>query len=180
MKNKKNLIFLNKNLNCLIFKHQKKNVQNYSIYIYNVKYFFHVYSINLTAIFYNKNLNSLIFYKKFSNSFNILNYFFSELIFFYYKKIIFSGKGFKLKKNKKFNIFNFNNSHIKYFIEKKNKLIKNSKNSFIYIYKNINSKKKLNFFLKLFKLNIFTKRGVKFNRSYLLVKKLKKNKNTIT
>jgi hypothetical protein len=169
MKNK-NIVFLFKNLNCLFLKTNSIS----SLYIYNNKYFFYLCNINFKTYYFNKNINALILNTKDKNNYNIINNIFFELTNFYYKKIIFNGKGFKLKKNKNANMLNFNNSHIKLFLEQKNKLIKNSKNSFLYLYKNIKNIKNVNFFLNLFKINIFTKRGVKLNRSLLLIKKTKK------
>lgn len=174
IKNNNNIIFLNKQLNCLFLKNYNSNFHYYSLYIYSKKYFFYFFSINFLTIFFNKNINALFLNKFYFKKNSILNNFFYELSFFNYKKIIFNGKGFKLKKNKNINNLNFNNSHIKYFIENTNKLIKNSKNSFLYLYKNYKNIKNINFFLKLFKINVFTKRGVKINRNLLIVKKIKK------
>jgi len=170
MKNN-NIIFLFKNLNCLFLTN---NSNKSSLYIYNKKYFFFLCNINIDSYYYNKNISALILAEKSATTYSVINNIFFELISFYYKKINFNGKGFKLKKNKNANTLNFNNSHIKIFLEKKNKLIKNSKNSFLYLYKNIKNIKNINFFLNLFKINVFTKRGVKLSRSLLLVKKTKK------
>lgn len=170
MKSRKELIFLNKSLNCLILK-KKTN----SIYFYNNKYFFFLPFFSLSNIFINKNLNAIIIeYSQNKNILKIINNIVNELTTQYYKKINFTGKGFKVKKKNKLNFFFFNNSHIKVLLEKKSKIIKNSKNSFLIFYKNKFNFNNILFLKNLFKLNIFTKKGIKFSRDLMLVKKIKK------
>lgn len=171
MKNKKLLIFFYKNLNCLILK-KKIN----SIYFFNRKYFFLFPYINIKNVYLNKNINILIIkeLKNFSNKIKIIYNITEQLTENYYKKIIFNGKGFKLKKKSNKNFFFFNNSHIKLIVENKNLILKNSKNSFLVLYKNKFNLKLINYIKNLFKLNIFTKKGVKINRELMLIKKIKK------
>ena len=160
------LIFLKKNINCLILKKKEKKI----IYFFNKNiYLFINLNKKDSTIKINKNLK-FVECKNFSSDFNFL---LNKIFNFYIKKFSFNGKGFKLKKIKNINIFNFNNSHIKLFIEKKLKLIKNNKNSFLIIKKN-NNLKIIDLILNLFKINIFTRKGLKFSRKIILVKKTKK------
>ena len=79
-----------------------------------------------------------------------------------------------MKKKNKLNFFFFNNSHIKVLLEKKSKIIKNSKNSFLIFYKNKFNFNNILFLKTLFKMNNITKKGIKFSRDIMLVKKIKK------
>lgn len=173
MKNKY-LILLNKKINVnLIIK--KKYIY---IYIWNKKkYFLIKYFKNIEKkIFFNKNFKYMIFKKLKKEIIFFLNNILNNLFFFYINKINYIGKNFKLKKlkNNK-NIFLFNNSHIKLFKEYKIKIIKNNKTSFLIIFNNIfYINKFLNFIKKLFKINIFTKKGIKLSRNILYYKKIRK------
>jgi hypothetical protein len=168
MKNKK-IVFLNKSLNCIIIKKNKN-----SIYFYNNKFFFFLPFLKIEYILIDKTLNLIIINEKKKFVSNYLYSFLNNFNSVYYKKINFNGKGFKIKKKSKTNFFFFNNSHIKAIIEQKSKIIKNSKNSFLFLFKNIKNYNTLNFLKKLFYLNIFTKKGIKLSRSLMLVKKIKK------
>lgn len=160
------LIFLKKNLNCLILKKKERKI----IYFFNKNIYLF---INLNEKNYTIKINKNLKFIECKNFGNDLNFLLNKIFNFYIKKFSFNGKGFKLKKIKNTNIFNFNNSHIKLFVEKKIKLIKNNKNSFLIINKNTNLKV-INLILNLFKINIFTRKGLKFSRRIILVKKTKK------
>lgn len=166
------IIFLKKELNVFIIKKKK----NLNLYFYN-KYFFLTFFLNdfLTKkkIVINKNFKFI----EISKSTKYLNELLNNTFFFFLNKFKFDGKGFKIKKIKKVVNFNFNNSHIKTFIEKRNKFLKISKNSFLIVSKQQNNK--LFFYLKnflksLFKMNIYTRRGVRLNRCLIYLKKTKK------
>ena len=167
MKNKK-ILFLNRKINFLLIK--KKNLTK--LYLYTEKIF--LSNFLEIGVFFNKNLNCLIAEKNTILSFFYLNKFLKDLIFLNYKKISFNGKGFKLKKISNFFIFNFNNSHIKGLMQNKIKIIKNNKNSFLLFFKGVRNNLLFNFLNNLFKLNVYTKRGIKFEKKIIMQKKIKK------
>ena len=110
-------LFLNNNLNFLLLK---KNNNKYII-IYNNQKVYIKYKINFNMnIYYIKNLKYILidynFYKNNENYIMLNNYLYKQIKSidsYFIKKIIFFGKGYKIKKlNKKvFNLF-FNRSHI--------------------------------------------------------------------
>lgn len=168
-----NVIIIKKNINIIIIK-KKKNILILYINSKNIFLSIKLKKMDLENLFLNKNLNFLKIKK--SNEFNYfakINVIFNTIFYFIIEKINFNGKGFKLKKSQKRNIFNFNNSHIKMHKENYSLIIKNNKNYFLWIYK---KKKNLTkyFLFNLFKINIFTKRGVKFSERNLMYKKTKK------
>lgn len=164
----KEIIFLNKNIYSLTIKKKKYNL----IYFYNKNIFFYLFCNY--EIRTNNNLNYIELKKKNNLNREITNIF-HNIFEYSIKKFIFNGKGFKLKKISNKNIFNFNNSHLKMIFEKKIKIIKNNKNSFIFLqkYKNKNIKI-INFLINLFKMNIFTKKGIKLSSKIIKIKKTKK------
>lgn len=164
----KEIIFLNKNIFSLTIKKKNSNL----IYFFNQNNFFYLFCNYEIKI--NNNLNYIEIRKKNNTNKEITNIFYN--IFDYnIKKFIFNGKGFKLKKISNKNIFNFNNSHLKMIFEKKIKIIKNNKNSFIFLQKyKKNNVKLINFLITLFKINIFTKKGIKLSSKIIKIKKTKK------
>lgn len=167
------MIFLNKSLNLIILK--KKNKIN--IFFFNKDIF--VYFIKrkkkeneLNNIYLNRKLN---FIKLYSHE-NIIINLVEKIYLFFIEKLKFDGKGFKLKKIKNVNIFNFNNSHLKILKENKMKILKNNKNSFLIINKNKNQflSTSIIFLKNLFKINIFTKKGIRIAREFIKIKKIKK------
>lgn len=164
----KEIIFLNKNIFNLVIK--KKN--NTLIYFFNKNIFFYLFCN--TEIKYNKNLNYLEFKKIYFVNKEI-NKIFNKIFEYNIKKFIFNGKGFKIKKIINKNIFNFNNSHIKMIFEKNIKILKNNKNSFLFLekYKKKNIKV-INFLINLFRMNVFTKKGIKISSKIVNIKKTKK------
>lgn len=167
MKNKK-VLFLNKKINFLIIKKKKLK----KLYLFTQEIFLTIFLE--MDVFLNKNLNCLVAEKNIRLNFFYLNKFLKDLIFLNYSKISFNGKGFKLKKISNFFLFNFNNSHIKGLIQKKIKIIKNNKNSFLLFFKGKNNNLLFNFLGNLFHLNVYTKRGIKFEKKIVMQKKIKK------
>jgi hypothetical protein len=169
-------IFLPNNLNFLIL--EKKKIKN--IYIYNKSNFILI-NINNFKISFNKYLNIIKLNKineiKIKNNINnTLNKFLFSWDYFLFKKIIFLGKSFKLKKKKQNLYFFFNHSHTMLLVTLNNYLKKIQKNKIIIFYKNYNN---LNNFLKKITLikpnSIYTKRGLRFARQIILKRKGKSN-----
>ena len=169
-------IFLPNNINFLVLN--KKNTNN--LYIYNKNIFFLI-NINNFQISFNKYLN-IIKIKKINeiilnkNINNILNKFIFTWDHFLFKKILFIGKSFKLKKKKQNLYFFFNHSHQIFLITLNNYLKKIQKNKILIFYKNFNT---LNNFLKRITLikpnSVYTKRGLRFARQLILKRKGKSN-----
>ena len=175
-------IFLNNNLNFLLIK---KNNNKYIIIYNNYNNIYIKYKINfLVNIYYIKSLKYILIdhnlYKDNTNL-NLLNKFIYKQLksinFYFVKKIVFFGKGYKIKKlNKKiFNLF-FNRSHLT-FIKWNNLKLKKLKKSKILILSS-NFKKLtnvINTIVKCRKLNIFTKKGLKLSRQIVYKKVGKKS-----
>ena len=115
-------LLLNNNLNFLFLK---KNLYKYILIFNKDKNIYIKYKININSnIYFIKNINCIfIEIKSFNNQINIINIFnlflnkqIKSIYFYFNQKIIFFGKGFKIKKLKK-NVFNlfFNRSHINFF-----------------------------------------------------------------
>jgi hypothetical protein len=171
----KNYLLIPNNLNLIIIK--KKKIY---LYIYN-KYYFFLIKININQIiaikikklylikFINIKNNNYLFFIK-----NVI----FHLNFLYFKKIKFSGKGFRIKKNKKKKNFKlqFNKSHLTILFLKKIILKKIKKSKFLFSFLN---KKYLNYIskkiIKINKINIYTKRGLRYSRQLLKKKMNKKN-----
>lgn len=173
IKSSSDVILIKKNTNITLIKNKKKLL---ILYI-NSKNMFLSLKLNekdLKKIFINKNLKFLKIKKsEVVKCIENISTLYDNIFNFFIEKINFNGKGFKLKKTQKKNIFNFNNSHIKLHKEMCSFIIKNNKNYFLWISK----KKKIlvkYFLFNLFKMNIFTKRGVKIWGRALMFKKTKK------
>lgn len=164
------LIFFNNYLNFTIIYHLQNSFS--FLYIYSQK--------NFSFIKILKNNFKINFYLKyiwFEKSLLITN-FFNNLIkswtSFFFNKYIISGKGFKLKKKKNSLIVNFNTSHNFFFFQKKFILQKFNKKKFLLISLTLNNSIKIKQnFISLFIKNIFLKKNIKINRSYVLFKKKK-------
>ena len=106
---KKLIIYLLPNINFITLK---KNNKNY-IYIYNNNFFF-FFNINQYNYYFKKILNILELKNEYkNNSKNIssyLNNFLFSWNYIFSKKIIFSGKGFKIRKKKNYLFLFFNRS----------------------------------------------------------------------
>lgn len=166
-------IFIPNNINILILK--KKNLNN--LYFYSKTTFFLI-NLNNFNIKFNKFLNILSLYKINNVKTNIikdLNKFLFSWETFFFKKIIFLGKSFKLKKKQNIFFF-FNYSHTVFLIIKNNFLKKIQKNKILFFYKNYLI---LNNFLKkitnIKQNNIYTKRGLRLSRQLILKRKGKSN-----
>lgn len=171
----KKFILIPKELNLLILK----KIHNY-VYIYNKNYFLIIKNNKNQKIkIKNKNLNLLEFFNtNFYKYLILLKNIIYHINFLYFKKIKFSGKGFRIKKNKKKKNFKlqFNKSHITILFLKKILLKKIKKSKFMLVFLN---KKYLNLIskkiLKINYINIYTKRGLRFSRQKLKKKMNKKN-----
>ncbi len=174
------LILLNNNLNFLFLK---KNNNKY-ILIYNKNNNIYIkYKLNINIkLYYIKNLKYILielnyFSQEFLYNFNCINKLIDNQIkcinFYFTKKIIFFGKGFKIKKLKKKNIINlyFNKSHIN-FLKWNNIIIKKLKKSKILINSvNFNNIIKItNNIINCRGLNIFTKKGLRLSRQIIYKK----------
>ena len=172
-------LLLNNNLNFIFLK---KNNYKYII-IYNkitqvyIKYKFN----NNINICFLKNLKCILIELNFFNS-NIinLNSVFSNQIksisTYFLKKIIFFGKGFKIKKTKNevLNIF-FNKSHLNFIIWN-NLILKKLKKTKILILSTdfIKLERIKNKIVNIRKLNIFTRKGLRISRQLIFKKVGKK------
>ena len=173
-------ILLNDKFNLTIIKNKKNN-----LYIYNKYYYFIIKfnKKNFKKIYISKKINNiiLIFLK---NKINIKNINFLKKILknwflLFFKKIKFTGKGFRIKKNKKKINFllEFNKSHLTIFILKKIILKKIKKAKFLILWNNLKYLNKLNKkIININKINKYTKRGLRNSRQ--LIKK-KTNKKSI-
>ena len=158
--------------------------ENYSITILykNKKYFLYIYNKNFNIILklYNNptilNTNSIFlkngFLKK--NLFKNIGVFLNQFFIYSFTKIKFTGKGYKIKKNKKSNFkLLFNRAHFTYvwweciFLKK----IKKYKIYLRFLPKNNDV---INSILNIRKVNIFTKKGLRESRQILYKKKGKK------
>lgn len=141
---------------------------NYYIYIYNFFFFF----LKTYICFFNKYLNYILInnLKIYFSLFK--NLFFSWEYFFILKYNIF-GKGFKLKKYNKNSMWKFNKAHFKSLFLSNIVLQKIHKTRFFLFLKNSKNKYLLTFFQTIYKKNIFLKKGIKLNRSFLILKKKK-------
>jgi ribosomal protein L6P/L9E len=162
-------IFIPNKTNFLILK--KKNIN--ALYIYNDINYLIIKTLG-DNIFYNKNLKLIKFLKIEKNKIieNSINKFLFSWNNFFFKKITFNGKGFKLKKKKQNLIFFFNHSHLTLFIPINTYLKKIQKSKVMIFYKNY---KNYNSFLKkiitIRKINIYTKRGLRFSRQLVYKRK---------
>lgn len=174
------VLLLNNNLNFLFLK---KNDGKY-IVIYNKStniYIKYKFDLNV-SIFYFKNLNYILMELNHFNSINknkmscLINKQVESIDFYFMRKIVFFGKGFKIKKfkNKTLNLF-FNKSHINFIrwnsiIVKKLKKTKivmcSSNHSYI-----IEGSKSI---VSSRPLNIFTKKGLRLSRQLIFKKVGKK------
>jgi hypothetical protein len=162
-------IFIPNKTNFLILKKKDTNI----LYIYNdINYL--ILKIVDSNIFFNKSLKLIKFCRIEKNEMldNCINKFLFSWNNFFFKKITFNGKGFKLKKKKQNLIFFFNHSHLNLFIPINTYLKKIQKNKILIFYKNF---KNYTSFLKkiitIRKINIYTKRGLRFSRQLVYKRK---------
>lgn len=179
-------ILLNNNLKFNLLK--KNNKQHLYLLIFNNNSCVKFLISKKCNIFFLKNLNYLIlktnFFKRFENIDNIINSINTSLNFYFSKKIIFSGKGYKIKKSSKnfysklykFFIFYFNKSHfnILYFFSVKIKKLKKTK---ILLY-NVNYQYLTNIcktIINIRPFNPFTLKGLRLSRQIIYKKIGKKS-----
>ncbi len=165
-------IYLLPTLNFLTIK---KNNNDY-IYLYSQKWFLFK-NITNYKIAYKKSINIIELVTKqpfyeFKKISSIINTFIFSWESFFFKKITFTGKGFKIKKKQKIIYFFFNKSHISLIICNSAIIKKIHKNKIIFFYKNIKLYDTiLNKILKIRYANIYTKRGLRFSRQLILKRK---------
>lgn len=158
-----NFIILTKNKNKFIYIYSNKlflclNINNYTIIYKN--------SINLIELI------STYPFKEYKKINNFLNHFLFSWTTFFYKKIMFTGKGFKIKKKKKIVFFFFNKSHVSLVICNTAIIKKINKNKLLFFYKNTNFYNTLlTKILQIRYANIYTKRGLRFSRQIILKRK---------
>jgi hypothetical protein len=174
------MLLLNNNLNFLLIK---KNGYKY-IFIYNKKtgiYLKYKFSCH-AGIFYSKNLRSIsvgINYFSFESRFavcSLLHKQIKSVDFYFLKKIVFFGKGFKIKKVRGgvLNLF-FNRSHMN-FVVWNNIMVKKLKKTKIVLcssdYRHIGAASST--IIRSRCLNIFTKKGLRLSRQMIFKKVGKK------
>ena len=175
------ILLLNNNLNFLFLK---KNDHKYIIIYNKITSTYIKYKLDLNVnIFYFKNLKYLVVELNFFNYNNkkilntLLNKQVKSIDFYFVKKIVFFGKGFKIKKSEQKNTLSlfFNKSHIN-FITWNNIIIKKLKKTKIIVcssnYKYID--KSAESIINNRKLNIFTKKGLRLSRQLIFKKVGKK------
>jgi hypothetical protein len=169
-------IYLPNNLNFLVLNKKSAKI----IYFYNKSFFF-FFNINNFNYFFNSNLQILKL-KQIKpinanrNFSELLNKFFFIWENFLYNKILFTGKGFKLKKKKNNIQFFFNHSHLNLFIYLNIYLKKIQKTKLVFFFKNYeNFGNFLQKIIKIRKNNIYTKRGLRLSRQLVLKRKGKSN-----
>lgn len=160
-------------MNYIVLENNNKDIK--SIYIYNDDYYFCFNSIN-NNIFIDKNSNT-IRVKSITNDKNKLfsfefNSFLISWDSIFFKKIRFTGKGFKFKK-KVANLFLFfNRAHKCFFIGNNIILKRLSKNKIILLKNNYKHLTHDSIIIrKIRSINIFTKRGLRLSRQLVLKKK---------
>jgi len=169
---KKIILYLYPNLNITIIKNKK----NIYLYLYNSTYFFIINNINF--IFNIKKtlnileLKSIIPLTNSTKLTNILNNFLFNWTTFFFNKIIFSGRGFKIKKKKNYIFLFFNKSHVSLYIYNNIIIKKLTRNKLLFFHKNQNiHTNDINKILNIRFVNIYTKRGLRLSRQIILKRK---------
>lgn len=158
------LVIKNKTLNFLL--------------IYSINSFF-IFPVKSSSLIY---INKWLSYLEFSRQFNILflkikliNLIVINWNNFLFKKIKFSGKGYKLDKFDKKLFFFFNFSHIKLLILKNIFCKRIKKNKLVFFF--FNYKKEIDLIKKILnirKINKYTKKGLRLSRTVILTRNKKK------
>lgn len=169
-----------KSLNYILIKIKEKPY----IYIYNKNFFFFFSLINKKKIYLNKSTNSITIILPYPSTKMIFQKYLDNLLYswvnFFFKKIKFTGKGYKivyLKKKKKLKL-KFNRAHrTSLFLQKI--WIKKFKKKIIFYYNNhyllSETLKKVQ---NVRTANLYTKRGLKLTRQ-IFYKKFSKKISTI-
>jgi hypothetical protein len=100
--------------------------------------------------------------------------FISDFNSLFYKKIIFSGKGYKLETNKDKYYYFFNYSHLIMLKYKKIIYIKTKKNKFSLFFFKDQNVGLLNYIRRIRQLNKYTQKGIRFSRLAFFTKNKKK------
>lgn len=157
-----------------------KKIKNKNIFLYYLANYICLNHKSLIFIFIKNNcLIRYIKVKKLNKNFCLLTLaehidtkqldnFLVSVCNFIYKKIIFSGKGFKIRKNRYSINFLFNKSHNISLVIKKTKILKLTKNSLAFVSKKI---LKVARFTKIFSINKFTKKGIRVSNQVVLIRK---------
>ena len=146
------------------------------LYIYNTIFYINIKLYN-TTIYTNNTTNIIklknIYYTNQLNLFLIeLNKFLFSLDHIFYKKIKFTGKGFKVKKKNNNIIYYFNTAHINLILLKNILVRRLNKSKYIFIKPNTYKLFKLTKCIKNIRCNnIFTKRGLRLSRQIIIKKK---------
>lgn len=161
---------------------------NISIFNKKKQFLIYVYSnFNYTYLNINKKLKlkikndksvtiekEILYYYNINTTTDIklkINYFLNQIKYYIGVKIKFAGKGYKIKKKTKNSIlFLFNRSHITTLWYKNIKIKKLKKYKLYLIYTNIYNNI-TNTLIKIRKINIFTKKGLRKSRQTLIKKK---------
>ncbi len=155
----------------------KKN-KNY-IYIYNKIFYFTIvtkFNINVE-----ENTNSIIIEnfdsrKKKELEKKIIGTFIKTWSVYFFQKIKFTGKGYKIKKKKKSIKFFFGRSHLTTIFFKKINIRRLTKYKLFFFTKKYETVKFINSLInKIRKINIYTKRGLRFSRQKIYKKTGKKS-----
>ena len=155
----------------------KKN-KNY-IYIYNKIFYFTIvtkFNINVE-----ENTNSIIIEnfdsrKKKELEKKIIGTFIKTWSIYFFQKIKFTGKGYKIKKKKKSIKFFFGRSHLTTIFFKKINIRRLTKYKLFFFTKKYETVKFINSLInKIRKINIYTKRGLRFSRQKIYKKTGKKS-----
>ena len=164
--------FLPSNIKILILKKNKQTI----VFFYSLNKIFLIQFKNY-RIYYNPFLKTLKLLNINLYNLNITNFIFNWDLFFF-KKVIFSGKGYKTKLNKNSSILNINISHPFCLFLKKTLFLKISKNKFILYFKNFMIFSKLyNRFNYTRTFNSYIKGGIRLSRQ---ITKKRKNKGIVT
>lgn len=146
------------------------------LYIYNAMFYINIRLFNAN-IYTNNNTNII----KLKNNYNInkvnlflieFNNFLFSLNHVFFKKIKFTGKGFKIKKKNTNIIYYFNTAHINLVIVRNIIARRLSKSKYIFIKTNLYNLVKITNYIKSIRCNnIFTKRGLRISRQIIIKKK---------
>jgi len=170
-------ITLLKSLNVTLVK---KNGKKFII-LYSQTYFNKYFVNNDINIYFNKSCRTLVLkstmYLKSTNVLETtINYNNYTMVNYFQKKIYFSGKSYKIKKNKSSLSLEFNKSHLELFTWHNSFLKKLKKNKIILKCSNLNNlDKAYQNLINVRKVNPFTQRGLRGNRCTLMKKIGKKS-----
>ncbi len=155
------------------------NKNNIYIYIYNKIFYFTI--MTKFNIFIEENTNAIIIEnfdskKKKELEKKIIETFIKTWSVYFFQKIKFTGKGYKIKKKKKSIKFFFGRSHLTTIFFKKINIRRLTKYKLFFFTKKYETVKFINSLIKkIRKINIYTKRGLRFSRQKIYKKTGKKS-----